>query len=136
MDFDESRVYTALNADSLKPGSKCFFADDLGALKLRVKDGDCPHVLDKVLSEDYMSRFIAGSLSHVLAYCVEEPVPLKWMDLKIGDTLRNLTTGVIHMVIGMDPNVKAEEHIFMGTAWYSDNALDNWEKVEANDDDR
>lgn len=28
MEFDKSRVYTALNADELKIGSKCVFADD------------------------------------------------------------------------------------------------------------
>ena len=38
MEFDRSRVYTALNADEVKPGSKVFVADSLAALKLKVKE--------------------------------------------------------------------------------------------------
>lgn len=33
MDFDKSKVYTALNADELKLGSKVIVADDLKTLK-------------------------------------------------------------------------------------------------------
>lgn len=29
MEFDKSRVYTAVNADELKIGSKCIFADTI-----------------------------------------------------------------------------------------------------------
>jgi hypothetical protein len=130
MEYDASRVYTTMNADMLKPGSKCFFADSLGGLKLSVKDGDCPKVLDKVLDEDFIGRFIVGDQNYSLAYLIKEPVPLKWTDLEIGDKLRNLTTGVVHMIIGMDPNVAADSHVFMGTAWYPDSALVNWEKAE------
>lgn len=36
MEFDKSRVYTAVNADELKIGSKCIFADTLGALSAKV----------------------------------------------------------------------------------------------------
>jgi len=33
MEFDKSKVYTTLNADELKIGSKVIVADDLGTLK-------------------------------------------------------------------------------------------------------
>ena len=130
MDFDASRVYNALNADMLKPGSKCFFADSLGGLKLSVKDGDCPKVLDEVLNEDFIGRFVVKGENYVLAYLIDEPVPLKWTDLEIGDKLRHRTSGVIHMVIGMDPDVNAERHVFLGCTWYSDEALADWERAE------
>ena len=32
MEFDKSRVYTALNADELQIGSKCIFADTVKGL--------------------------------------------------------------------------------------------------------
>lgn len=38
MEFDKSKVYTALNADELKVGSKIIFADDLSSLQSRVID--------------------------------------------------------------------------------------------------
>ena len=38
MKFDKSRVYTALNADELKVGSKVIVADSVRALKNAVKD--------------------------------------------------------------------------------------------------
>lgn len=130
MNFDASRVYTALNADMLEPGSKCFFADSLGGLKLSVKDGDCPKVLDEVLSEDFIGRFVTKDVNYSLAYLIEEPVPLKWTDLEIGDKLRHRTTGVVQMVIGMDPDVNAERHVFLGCTWYTDKALADWERAE------
>ena len=36
MEFDVSKVYTAVNADELPIGSKCYFADDLRKLKVRI----------------------------------------------------------------------------------------------------
>lgn len=39
MDFDKSRVYTAVNADELKDGSKVYVADSIDTLKRYVEDG-------------------------------------------------------------------------------------------------
>lgn len=36
MEFDESKVYTLINADKVKIGSKGYYADDLKTLKERV----------------------------------------------------------------------------------------------------
>ena len=50
MEFDKSRVYTALNADELKVGSKVIVADSLQGLKDRV---------NKAASDDeYISRSV------------------------------------------------------------------------------
>lgn len=38
MEFDKTKVYTALNADEVKPGSKGYFADSIGLLKEAVKN--------------------------------------------------------------------------------------------------
>ena len=77
MEFDKSRVYTALNADEVKPGSKVFVADSLAALKLKVKE-NAPQdlfILDKVLPEDYGFRFYVDGVDFILCYIVSEPEP-------------------------------------------------------------
>ena len=38
MEFDKSRVYTALNADELKVGCKVIIADDIASLCVCVKN--------------------------------------------------------------------------------------------------
>ena len=40
MEFDKSRVYTAVNADELPIGSKCIFADTVKALRKKVQADD------------------------------------------------------------------------------------------------
>lgn len=80
MEFDKSRVFTALNADELKPGDKVIVADDLMTLKRRVKlvDDDKRLVveLSHIDGEGSSARFdvwhqdLYGG-SHALAYLVE-----------------------------------------------------------------
>ena len=57
MEFDKSRVYTALNADELKIGSKCVFADDLRELRRLVSIEDTSQVLIAIKGESYKYRF-------------------------------------------------------------------------------
>ena len=57
MEFDKSRVYTALNADELKVGSEVFLADNIGFLKKLVKDDAVTTNLVRVLGEETNSRF-------------------------------------------------------------------------------
>lgn len=80
MKFDESRVYTAFNADKLKVGSIVIVADDLASLKRHVSaynsDGNFIKI-EKIMPEQYQSRFaIHGEFTDVcwsLAYLVAEP---------------------------------------------------------------
>ncbi len=98
MEFDKSKVYTAVNADELKVGSKCYFADNLADLKELVTgqveynpQEDDYHrsyeeyfikKLDGILPETEDARFgwgfnVCGSNSYLdiqnLAYLVEQP---------------------------------------------------------------
>lgn len=129
MDFDKSRVYTAVNADELKIGSKIVVADSLCGLEKRVEE-DNVRTLTGVRDYDYMCRFEADSLSvYNLAYLVSEPEEkkLKWTDLKIGDVIRK---GIeTYMVIGIEDNYNGT-HILAGQGWLSDKELEEWEKVE------
>ena len=38
MEFDKSKVYTALNADEVKVGSLCYLADTLSVLQLMCEE--------------------------------------------------------------------------------------------------
>ena len=84
MEFEKSRVYTALNADELKVGSKCIFADDLGELKRLVSIEDTPQVLIKIKKESYKYRFERveadnmGDTLFALAYLIEPPAEPKY----------------------------------------------------------
>ena len=100
MKFDESRVYTALNADKLKVGSRVIVADNIALLKKRVAayhdGGDVKRFIkiDEIRPEQYESRFVIhGELTYVcwsLAYLVSEPDNLDCTDDKSSDYLMRL----------------------------------------------
>ncbi len=80
MDFDKSKVYTALNADEVKVGSKGYFADSLSALGRYVINDNKSYffTVKEILEEDEVYRFMVDNLndeevSWNLFYLVEEP---------------------------------------------------------------
>ena len=131
MEFDINRVYTAVNADELKVGSKVIVASDLATLKWYVRDMANVIELQKVNREDCMGRFEADDMRYTLCYLISEPEEkkLKWTDLKIGDVIRR--KGEIRMITGISTvSDSTEMHIFNGTNWLTDDELEEWEKVE------
>ena len=85
MEFDKSRVYTALNADELQIGSKCIFANSIKEIK------DCLQTrffnietLTKIKDEAYCARFIIHNhslhqdMDYALAYLIELPTEPKY----------------------------------------------------------
>lgn len=137
MEFDKSKVYTAVNADELEIGSKVFVAKNLHALH----DQFCENnicTLVEVKSEDYQDRFVATfdhdtlTLTTTLAYLVSEPEEkkLKWTDLKIGDVIRTKDNKEIRMVTGIDNREEEDGLHILAVYWLSDKELENWEKVE------
>ena len=130
MEFDNSKVYTALNADALKIGSRITVANDLAHLKVFVHD-DFTCILEKVLDEESTCRFVANDgAPYSLAYLVSEPEEkkLEWTVLKVGNIIRTKDGKNIRMVTGID-NTEGNRHICT-TYWLSDKELENWEKVE------
>lgn len=131
MEFDKSKVYTALNADELKIGSKVIVADSLSRLKSRVEADYNIVLLEDIRSEEYDSRFYNGDAYFNLAYLVSEPEEkkLKWNDLVIGDII---TDGLnVAMVTQINSIGDEEEHIYAGAWWINDKELaDDWEKVD------
>ena len=81
MEFDESKVYTPVNADKVKIGSKGYYADDLKTLEERVNShsGRWLGEVDKIYDTDSTYRFaIKNNTKFALFYLVEEPEEKKY----------------------------------------------------------
>lgn len=70
MEFDKSRVYTALNADELKVGDLVIVANSIGVLRRDVHDNEEPYPLEKIESEYSSERFVCQRYYFSLAYLV------------------------------------------------------------------
>lgn len=77
MEFDKSKVYTSLNADELKPGSKVICGFSMSQLKERVEEGEQITEVYQILSDDLEQRikvfYQDGFFCYPLAYLVSEP---------------------------------------------------------------
>lgn len=81
MEFDKSKIFTSVNADEVKIGSKGYFADSLGQLKQKVRDDEEIEEIAEIEPEREKSRFIYKDyknqcgieFSFSLFYLVEEP---------------------------------------------------------------
>ena len=77
MEFDKSRVYTAVNADELPIGSKCVFADTIQGLKERKYIDTQIGIAD----ERRVCRFASehgSDWKYALAYLIEPPAEPKY----------------------------------------------------------
>ena len=142
MEFDKSRVYTALNADELKVGSEVIVASDLASLKGRValyNEGDDKYVtvITSIQDELYADRFGIGTITNKyvgtywsLAYLVSEPDAIRCADLNIGDVV---TDGISElMVLGVD---RVNDEVFLPRLeWVSDIDLTKYYKKVDDDD--
>lgn len=92
MKFDKSRVYTALNADELPIGSKCYFSNSLGYLKRTVEEEKESYFGKIVLiqEEAWTNRFVNEACEYyALAYLVEPPREVKYKPFEtIAETLQ------------------------------------------------
>ena len=131
MEFDESRVFTSVNADELKIGSKVVVADTYDGIKAKFNVAANVATLSEVLPSHYRDRFIIeGHSCHFnLAYLISEPEEkkLEWTDLKIGDIITNGKR--TFMVTGIDNEGDWGSHIHCGNDWIEDDNLDDWNKV-------
>lgn len=85
MEFDRSKVYTALNADELKPGSKVFVADNLATLKEYVDSERSMATIKHIANDSQEHRFIVqfdsdpNTCAWGFAYLVSEPEEKNWI---------------------------------------------------------
>lgn len=86
MEFDKSRVYTALNAEDLPIGSECIFADDLNSLREKIQEAEY-HVSELTAVEEdcEIYRFDNYDDAYALAYLVELPQEPKYKPFESGD---------------------------------------------------
>ena len=138
MEFDKSKVYTSLNADELKIGSKVFAANCISILKRKVHDENCINEVKKILEENYERRFqLDYDGTYPFVYLISEPEEkkLKWTDLKIGDIVHEKNGTDTRMVVAIDTSNEPDEegdilHVCLGDWWPSNDELGDWEKVE------
>ena len=117
MEFDKSKIYTALNADELPIGSKCIFADTIKDLKEEVKKKRID-TLFGIATEQYEYRFISEhgyKIQYALAYFIEPPAEPKYKPFESVD--------------------KAMEAIKKHGGWIKDTIYNRCSAVIAYDDD-
>ena len=128
MEFDKSRVYTAVNADELPIGSKCVFADTIQGLKER-KYID---MLTGVADESHVCRFVSehgSDWKYALAYLIEPPAEPKYMPFesvekameaikKHGGWVKDEGTGCTFLVLGYGIH-KEDFSIYIKSEWTS-----------------
>ncbi|UTC82654.1 hypothetical protein [Treponema denticola] len=74
MEFDKSKVYTAVNADELKVGSKCIFADTVRGLRRKVEeDTDCVETFYRLYNNGVDDLFVGNNFTYCYAYLIEPP---------------------------------------------------------------
>lgn len=83
MVLDKNRLYTALNADEVKVGSKGYFADSISELKRKIDASEKPLFLTKIYGEEAAARFSVSFVSsYILFYLVEKPKEKKYRPYK------------------------------------------------------
>lgn len=79
MEFNKAKVFTALNANEVKVGSRGFFAHNISDLKKKVNEGHELLTLVKIYGEKSATRFSISSISsYALFYLVGEPEEKKY----------------------------------------------------------
>lgn len=75
MEFDKSRVYTAVNADELPIGSKCIFADTVRGLRRKVEERDTNRVetFYRLHNTGADNLFVGNNYAYCYAYLIEAP---------------------------------------------------------------
>ena len=133
MKFDKSRVYTAVNAYKLQIGSKCIFADTLGALSAKVQRKeykDFITILKRIYDDGFYNRFDTGDDLFCFAYFIESPSkPMKYMPFesvekameaikKHGGWVKDGGTGCTFLVLGYGIH-KEDFSVYIKSEWTS-----------------
>lgn len=115
MEFDKSRVYTAVNADELKIGSRCIFANTILSLREEVeslKGGEFIGELIAILNDNLVNRLRGEKGAYPLAYLIEPPAehkPFESIDKameaikKHGGWIKKKSNGYQYIVIAKNP---------------------------------
>ena len=119
MEFDKSRVFSAVNADELPIGSKCIFADTVKALRKKVQADDYTQYVQSFIRLHDNSgdvQFLADCYLYNYAYLVEPPAGAKYrpfesvesaMDAikKHGGWVKKRSSGVPYILVEKEGNI-------------------------------
>ena len=133
MEFDKSRVYTALNADELPIGSKCIFADTVKALRKKVQEEDFAQYVQPFIrlhDNGYDVQFLADCYTYNYAYLIEPPSKPKYRPFESVDKAMEAIKAHGRYVIKTNNMMSAfrvteddedqeESRIFIDSHWYS-----------------
>ena len=81
MEFYASQIYTAVNADKLRIGSECIFANTLEELRQRVQAvnvEDCTKKSSNWYYDANIKYFVSDTGPWIYAYLIEPPVETKY----------------------------------------------------------
>ena len=99
MEFYGSRVYTALNADDLKIGSKCIFANTLEELRQRVQAvnvEDCTKKSSNWYYDANIKYFVSDTGTWIYAYLIAPPAEVGFRNKeKISEKINDLQ--IVHL---------------------------------------
>ena len=132
MEFDKSRVYTAVNADELKVGSKCIFADTVKALRKKVQADDYAQYVQPFIrlhDNGYDVQFLADCYTYNYAYLIEPPAEPKYKPFESVDKAMEAIKAHGRYVIKTnnmmsaflvteDDKDQGESRIFIDSHWY------------------
>ena len=137
MEFDKSRVYTAVNADELQIGSRCIFADTLAELKELVQNsvGWEKTKLKRIQEDTEKYRFIekTGEM-RMFAYLIEPPAEPKYKPFsdiektfeiikKHGGWIKSKTNADLQLVSCIG---KITDSVLSISCWTSETLLENF----------
>lgn len=96
MEFDKSRVYTALNADELQIGSECIFANTIHDLRLYVQSDYAPKSLVHLFGDNNVDRFVSNKGTFIFAYLIAPPAKVGFRNKeKIFEKINDLQ--IVHL---------------------------------------
>ena len=79
MEFNKNRIYTAVNADELQIGSRCFFSDTVRGLRRKVEeDTDCVETFYRLYNNGVDDLFVGNNYAYCYAYLIEPPAEPKY----------------------------------------------------------
>ena len=133
MEFDKSKVYSALNADELKVGSKCIFADTVKALRKKVQADDYAQYVQPFIrlhDNGYDVQFLADCYTYNYAYLIEPPSKPKYRPFESVDKAMEAIKAHGRYVIKTNNMMSAflvteddedqeKSRIFIDSHWYS-----------------
>lgn len=133
MEFDKSRVYTALNADELEVGSMVIVADSLQGLKDRLSkfslDKDYAGSIGSILPETAIHRFKTSiGNEYPLAYLISPPEKPEYKPFSSSGTAYKTIAAhggwikqgrTYHFVTGLDIGCCVDAEIQFFGSWFS-----------------